>query len=75
MCLHLHVYTYTRTHTHTHTHNKILLLQQIAWTSLFINGQECVLNREGITTPAALVDDTTTYSLTNRPFALNESHI
>lgn len=58
-----------------HTHYKILLLQQIARTSLFIKGRERVLNREGITTPAALVDDTATYSLTNRPFALNESHI
>lgn len=62
-------------YTQTHTQYKILLLQQIAWTSLFIKRCESVLNREEITTPAALVDDTATYSLTNRPFTLNESHI
>lgn len=61
--------------THTHTHNKILLPQQIAQTRLFIKGRACVLSRGGITTPAALGVDTATYHLTNRPFALIESHV
>lgn len=81
--MHSHMHTfvltanYICTHTHAHikrAHYKILLRQQITQTSLFISG-ECVYNREGIAPPAALVDDTATYSLTNRPFALNESHI
>lgn len=66
MCSHYHkpMFVYTQcVCTCTCTHYKILLLQQITQTSLFIKGQKCVLNREGITTLTALVDDTVTYSI------------